>query len=154
MKSFNISLSKVQKSTRQQITQSPAILISIVNPGFDNPYDETEDGSKFKHGYVRVYNFTVADLLDDDVNNPQYNMRFNDDQAARMIEIINRAASEQLDIVVHCHMGISRSAAVTSVTPVYGYSVQTNTSCANSSIRRRLMEVIYDHNTSKKRGLS
>lgn len=113
------------------------ILIRILNPGFEFP--ET------KHTFKDVHCFEMLDIDDD-----EFNICCTDLQAEQVAAILVKALADGQNVLVHCHVGVSRSGAVVDAGLALGFRELPRTfRTPNIHIKKRLFRALYDELSNK-----
>ena len=121
-----------------------AALISISEPG-ENVYLS----GKWDDILVLKFHDTDADANNGQnwsaLGKPKYWVKFDESQAKEIIDFMNRihVAEKRKDLIIHCHAGISRSAAVAKyvATQIVGVKFNHGYSLYNRHVFRTLMTV-------------
>lgn len=109
-----------------------AMLIQIMDPasGFPTP----------KHSFKEVHQFEFLDAEDAD-GYPE-EAKISDDQAAEIVQLLQRALDQRMNVLVHCHAGICRSGAVTEVASMMGFTPSERLRIPNLRVKHKLMKVL------------
>ncbi len=110
----NFSLDEV-KNGNHIILNNDAILIQICDPKTNFPI------SPYENSFVKVFKFSFLDT-----NFSVEPRAINDYQAEKIAEALNFAKKNNLNIIVHCHAGISRSGAIVEVGTLIGFEILKN----------------------------
>jgi len=107
-----------------------SMLIQIVDPGMEFPVAPVPV-------FTKIEQFEFSDVSDP--NDIIWDFRMSDRQAKRMAQVLIDARSNDMNVIVHCVAGISRSGAVVEVGLMMGFSGGTRTRIPNVHIKRELM---------------
>lgn len=112
----NISRSQIEKGDHWNKGQD-SVLIQIIDPGKRYPKPNSD--------FLEVFQFEIADFTDrwHDYNDPKV---FNSVQAAAIVKILANALDNKRNVTIHCNMGASRSAAVTTIGSFLGFQRRDN----------------------------
>jgi len=94
---------------------------------------------KFKFNQIERFEF--LDLEDTDTWCPEH-VKFSDEQAERMIEILQMALAKRMNVVVHCTAGVCRSGAVVEVATVMGFTDTEKWRSPNLRVKHKMMKVL------------
>lgn len=116
-----------------------AMLIQIADPAtfFPTP----------KHAFKEIHQFEFLDAEDGD-NFPEEAM-ISDEQAQELVNLLNKALENRMNVVVHCHAGICRSGAVVEVATMMGFTPSDRYRQPNLRVKHRMMKALgwtYDSN--------
>jgi predicted protein tyrosine phosphatase len=91
---------------------------------------------KYKDDFVAIHQFRFDDIEDDNGTAIQ------DDQAAQLVEILQRAQADGHNVIVHCHAGICRSGAVCEIGVMMGFDEPERHRIPNLLVKRKIMRVL------------
>jgi len=110
-----------------------AVLIQIVDPGTEFP--------KPKHkGWRRTYQFFFLDVDDTDHDKFYFEAAITNADAKGIAEALQWAWNNHSNVVVHCHMGVSRSGAVAEVGTIMGFRDVGKFRVPNLMVKKKVME--------------
>lgn len=109
-----------------------AMLIRIQDPA-------TEFG-KIKYPFKEVYEFEFLDAEDEDGFEDE--CKISDEQAKQIVELLQRAQNNAMNVVVHCHAGICRSGAVVEVATMMGFTPAERYRQPNLRVKGKMMKVL------------
>ena len=98
---------------------------------------------KYKNDFVAIHQFRFDDIED------ECGTSISDEQAATLVEILQKAQSDGHNIVCHCHAGICRSGAVAEVGVMMGFDEPERHRIPNLLVKRKMMRTLgwtYDEN--------
>lgn len=107
------------------------VLIQIVDPGYKFPIPKVE----FR--IVHQFEFLDAEVEDVDIINEA---KITMEQAAAIVAILTDAYKKDLNVTVHCHMGICRSGAVVEVAEAVGFDITNRFRLPNHMVKRYLLD--------------
>lgn len=109
-----------------------SMLIQIADPAtfFPEP----------KHKFKETYQFEFLDAEDGD-RFPDECM-IQDEQAAELVRLLQRAQENHMNVVVHCHAGICRSGAVVEVATMMGFTPSDRYRQPNLRVKHKMMKVL------------
>jgi rhodanese-related sulfurtransferase len=119
-----------------------SMLIQISDPPGDHP--------KPKYAFKEVYGFDFLDAEDADGFDEDF--KINDEQAAELVRLLQRALDNSMNVVVHCHAGICRSGAVVEVATMMGFTPTDRFRQPNLRVKHKMMKVLgwtYDQDEPK-----
>lgn len=111
-----------------------AILIQIADPATFFP--------KPKHNFSETWQFEFLDAEDSDIERYGVEPLFSDTQANAIIDILQYALENKMNIIVHCHAGICRSGAVVEVASMMGFDTTNRYRQPNLRVKHKLMKVL------------
>ena len=116
-----------------------AMLIQIADPAtfFPDPHYNFKEAHRFE-----FLDAEDADGFDED-------FKISDEQAAEIVELLQRALDTAMNVVVHCHAGICRSGAVVEVASMMGFTPTERLRIPNMRVKHKMMKVLgwtYDEN--------
>ena len=107
-----------------------AMLISICDPAGWRP--------EAKQQFKERHDFEFLDAEDDD-REPEES-KISDAQAEQIIELLQRALENRMNVVVHCTAGICRSGAVVEVGVMMGFNDCEKYRQPNLRVKHKLMK--------------
>lgn len=120
-------------SGRHQNPGGNSMLIQIMDPASEFP--------RTKHTFKEVHQFEFLDVERDDRVFEEC-WRISDDQAIEIVRLLNRALENDMNVIVHCHMGICRSGAVAEVGVMMGFRDTDTFRQPNLLVKHKLMRVL------------
>lgn len=112
-----------------------AMLIQIADPAtfFPEP----------KHTFKEIHKFEFLDAEDTDVERWGGDEFFiTDFQAAELVESLQYALANSMNVLVHCHAGICRSGAVVEVGSMMGFTPTERYRQPNLRVKHKMMKVL------------
>lgn len=101
-----------------------------------------------KHTFKETHRFEFLDIeADDQVFDEE--CRISDAQAAELVRLLQHAQANDMNVIVHCHMGICRSGAVTEVGVMMGFEDTKRYRQPNLLVKHLMMKALgwaYDEN--------
>ena len=128
----NISLADVRSGYHYDPGPN-AMLIQIVDPGVEFPKP------KYKQ-WRRIRQFFFLDVEDNEPDGALYSCAITNEDAKGIAEALQEAWNEGMNVVVHCHMGVSRSGAVAEVGVMMGFRDTEKFRVPNLMVKKKLME--------------
>ena len=108
------------------------MLIQIADPDMDFP----EPAHAFKERHF----FKFLDIEEGDEGVDLYGIK--DEDAKNLVELLQRALSSRMNVVVHCTAGVCRSGAVTEVGVMMGFSDTERFRQPNLLVKKKMMKVL------------
>ncbi len=125
----NVSFIDIINGHHIDVRPGKSLLIQIVDGGLEFPTPK-------KH-FDRIEQFVFYDVED---NDPLYlEGGFTKQQAAKMAAVLVEARDNDLDVIVHCVAGVSRSGAVVEVATMIGFPDPGTYRIPNATIKTMLM---------------
>lgn len=112
---------------------SNGMLIQIVDPACVPPTPV--------HQFRQVHVFEFLDLEDAD-ESMEEDWKISDAQAAELVRLLQHALAEDMNVVVHCTMGVCRSGAVVDVACALGFDDPTTYRAPNLRVKNKMMKVL------------
>ena len=128
----NISLADVRSGYHYDPGPN-AMLIQIVDPGVEFPKP------KYKQ-WRRIRQFFFLDVEDNEPDGCLYDAAITNEDAKGIAAALQEAWNENMNVVVHCHMGVSRSGAVAEVGVMMGFRDTEKLRIPNLMVKKKLME--------------
>lgn len=116
---------------------SESMLIQIIDPPIEG---YTANFPIPKHTFKEVHQFRFLDVEKDNPVHEQYGIT--DNQAEQIVGLLQRGLAENLNIVVHCHVGVCRSGAVAEIGVMMGFEDMGNYRIPNLLVKGKLMSVL------------
>ena len=120
-----------------------AMLIQIADPAtfFPDP----------KKPFKEIYQFEFLDIEDPDVKNDPAMGEFaiTDEQAQQLVDLLQRALDNSMNVLVHCFAGVCRSGAVCEVGVMMGFDDTEVFRSPNLLVKHKMMKYLgwtYDEN--------
>ena len=134
----NVSLGDIPQGKHIRVGEN-SMLIQIVDPAMEFPTPLY----KFKE----VHQFEFLDLEKDDKFGEEF--KVTDEQAAKLVQLLQHALDNRMDVVVHCVAGVCRSGAVCEVGVMMGFDDTEVFRSPNLLVKHKMMKVLgwtYDEN--------
>lgn len=134
----NIALADVAKGHHFDAGPN-SMLIQIVDPAMEFPVPLY----KFKE----THQFEFLDLEHDDKFGEEF--KITDEQAEKLVRLLEHAKSNRMNVVVHCVAGVCRSGAVCEVGVMMGFDDTEAFRSPNLMVKHKMMQVLgmsYDKN--------
>ena len=129
----NISLDDVRKGYHYDPGFN-SMLIQIVDPGTEFPTP--------KYQFRKVYQFYFLDVEDNEPDGCLYDAAITNADARGIAEALREALAEEMNVVVHCHMGVARSGAVAEVGVMIGFRDTEKFRIPNLMVKHKLMHYL------------
>ena len=143
----NIALVDVSKGHHIRVGEN-SMLIQIVDPAMEFPVP--------KHQFKEVHKFEFLDIEEDGLTNngngswtDMSEFAITQEQADKLVELLQHALANRMDVVVHCHAGVCRSGAVCEVGVMLGFDDTEAFRAPNLLVKHRMMKALgwgYDEN--------
>jgi hypothetical protein len=109
------------------------MLIQICNPPGDFPTP--------KHSFQEVHQFQFLDVEETDYVDDE-EMRCSPEQAAQLVALLQRALTQQWNVLVHCYAGVCRSGAVVEVGVMLGFHDLKLNRSPNLLVKHRMLDAL------------
>lgn len=109
-----------------------AMLIQIVDPDMEFP--------KPKHKFKEIRQFNFLDVEADDTW--AEDRKITDDQAVSLVNALQYALDNQMNVIVHCIVGACRSGAVCEVGVMMGFKDKKFYRNPNLLVKHKMMKVL------------
>jgi hypothetical protein len=116
-----------------------SMLIQIVDPAMEFPTP--------RHQFRETHQFEFLDLEQDDKWGDDF--KVTDEQAERLVRLLEHAMEQRMNVVVHCVAGVCRSGAVCEVGVMMGFRDTEVFRSPNLMVKHKMMKVLgwtYDEN--------
>lgn len=128
----NVSAADISKGFHYNAGEN-SMLISIVDPASFRPTPQY----KFKE----IHNFEFLDVEEaDEVDDEE--VRCSHGQAKELVRLLQHAKDNNMNVIVHCHMGICRSGAVAAVGVMMGFNDVGSYRIPNLLVKHRMMAAL------------
>ena len=100
-----------------------------------------------KYDFKEVHYFEFLDAEDADGFPDE--VKITDEQAQTIVDLLQKALDNNMNVMVHCHAGICRSGAVTEVGKMMGFTPTDRFRMPNLRVKHKMMKVLgwtYDSN--------
>jgi predicted protein tyrosine phosphatase len=128
----NISLADVRSGYHYDPGPN-AMLIQIVDPGVEFPKPKHKE-------WRRIRQFFFLDVEDNEPDGALYSCAITNEDAKGIAEALREAWEGNMNVVVHCHMGVARSGAVAEVGTMMGFRDVGKFRIPNLMVKKKLME--------------
>jgi predicted protein tyrosine phosphatase len=129
----NIPLENVAKGQHHDCgPNSMLIQISDHDMAFPTP----------KYTFKEVHQFKFLDAEDTDVAEYGEEPLISDAQAEAILQLLQRALADNINIVVHCHAGLCRSGAVVEIGVMMGFRDTEKFRSPNLRVKHKLMKLL------------
>jgi predicted protein tyrosine phosphatase len=133
----NVSLSDAQKGLHIDAGIN-SMMIQIVDPDMEFPVP--------KYNFKEVHQFKFLDIEEDGMTNfgdgemvDVSELAIKDQDAKKLVELLQHALDQRMNVVVHCHAGICRSGAVAEVGVMMGFSDAEAYRMPNLLVKHKMM---------------
>lgn len=127
----NVSLGDIPKGHHVAVGEN-AMLIQIVDPGMEFPIP--------LHKFKEVHQFQFLDLERDDKFGEEF--KVTDEQAQQLVDLLQYALGNRMDVIVHCVAGVCRSGAVCEVGVMMGFQDTEAFRSPNLMVKHKMMKVL------------
>lgn len=134
----NVAMADIPKGHHVAVGEN-SMLIQIVDPAMEFPTP--------RHKFKEVHQFEFLDLEQDDKWGEEF--KVTDKQAEQLVQLLQRALDNRMDVVVHCVAGVCRSGAVCEVGVMMGFRDTEIFRSPNLMVKHKMMRVLgwtYDQN--------
>lgn len=135
----NVSMSDVRQGHHINCGEN-SMLIQIVDPAHEFPTP--------LHKFREVHQFEFLDI--EDRNCPSFGeFAITEGQAQKLVDLLQHALDNRMNVVVHCHAGICRSGAVCEVGVMMGFRDAESFRSPNLLVKHSMMRCLnwtYDSN--------
>ena len=128
----NIGIDEVRKGYHYDPGPN-SMLIQIVDPGTEFPKPKHKE-------WRRIRQFFFLDVEDNEKDGVLYSCAITNEDAKGIAAALQEAWNEGMNVVVHCHMGVSRSGAVAEVGTIMGFRDVGKFRVPNLMVKKKLME--------------
>ena len=135
----NVSLSDVKKGHHIDAGIN-SMLIQIVDPGMEFPVPA--------YNFKEIHQFEFLDVEETD-QVLEEEMRCSQEQADKLVALLQRAFENRMNVVVHCVAGVCRSGAVCEVGVMMGFRDTEVFRSPNLLVKHKMMKCLgwtYDEN--------
>ena len=125
-----------------------SMLIQIVDPDmeFPVPIKQFKETHQFK--FLDIESDGMTNLGDGEMVDMSWGM-ITDEDAAKLVALLQHALDKHMNVVVHCHAGVCRSGAVAEVGVMMGFRDAEAFRSPNLLVKHKMMKVLgwtYDEN--------
>ena len=134
----NVSFGDIPKG-RHHNTGENSMLIQIVDPDMEFPVP--------MHKFKETYQFKFLDLEGHDAYG--HDLKVSDEQADSLVQVLQHALANRMNVVVHCVAGVCRSGAVCEVGVMMGFDDCEGFRSPNLLVKHKMMKHLgwtYDEN--------
>ena len=128
----NIALSDIQKGFHIDPGIN-SMLIQIVDPAMEFPTP--------KYQFKETHRFEFLDLEKDDLPSAE-EFKITDEQAQRLVELLQHAKDNRMNVIVHCVAGVCRSGAVCEVGVMMGFDDTEVFRSPNLLVKHKMMKAL------------
>jgi rhodanese-related sulfurtransferase len=127
----NVSWDDVKNGWHSDMGEN-AMLIQIADPAtfFPTP----------KKSFKEVHQFEFLDAEDGDAFDEDF--KISDEQAKEIVDLLEKALYNSMNVLVHCHAGICRSGAVVEVGSMMGFTPTDRYRQPNLRVKHKMMKVL------------
>lgn len=124
----NVGISDI-KSARHFDAGENSMLIQIVDPAYEFPTPLKQ--------FKEVHQFEFLDIEEHD-----HEFACTQEQADRLVQLLQHALDHRMNVVVHCHAGVCRSGAVCEVGVMLGFNDTEVFRSPNLLVKHRMMRAL------------
>jgi predicted protein tyrosine phosphatase len=136
----NVALSDIPKG--RHIDAGPnSMLIQIVDPAMEFPVPS--------YNFKEIYKFEFLDVEDDGMVNfgdgklvDMSQFAITNEQAVQLVQLLQRAMQNKMNVVVHCHAGVCRSGAVAEIGVMMGFRDAEAFRSPNLLVKHKMMKAL------------
>ena len=135
----NVALSDIKKGFHINPGDN-AMLIQIVDPAMEFPTP--------LYNFKLTAQFEFLDLEKDDMPSAD-EFKITDDQAKRLVDLLQHAHANRMNVIVHCVAGVCRSGAVCEIGVMMGFQDTEVFRSPNLLVKHKMMKYLgwtYDEN--------
>ena len=138
----NVSYADIQRGHHYDAGEN-SMLIQINDPEWGSDVPQI----KFplpKMGFKEIHRFRFLDADDRDEPEGPWNPEWliSDEDANELVQLLQKALDNRMNVIVHCHAGICRSGAVTEVGVIMGFDDTDTFRQPNLMVKRKMMQVL------------
>ena len=123
-----------------------SMLIQIVDPPGDFP-------TPFHH-FKEVHQFQFLDIEEKDFALDEA-MRCSQEQANDLVQLLQHALENRMNVVVHCHAGVCRSGAVCEIGVMLGFADTEVFRAPNLLVKHRMMKALgWDYDSKERHSIN
>jgi hypothetical protein len=128
----NVSLSDIRQG-RHHDAGVNSMLIQIVDPDMEFPTP--------MHTFKETHQFKFLDIEEKDFASDE-TMRCSQEQADELVQLLQHALENRMNVVVHCHAGVCRSGAVCEIGVMLGFNDCEGFRSPNLLVKHRMMRAL------------
>ena len=125
----NVSLGDIPKAKHHNAGEN-SMLIQIVDPDMTFPAP--------MHQFKETHQFKFLDLEGPDAYGNEF--KVTDEQAESLVQLLQHALANRMNVVVHCVAGVCRSGAVCEVGVMMGFNDTERFRSPNLLVKHRMMK--------------
>jgi rhodanese-related sulfurtransferase len=117
------------------------MLIQIVDPAMEFPVPS--------YNFKEIYKFEFLDVEDDGMVNfgdgklvDMSQFAITNEQAVQLVQLLQRAMQNKMNVVVHCHAGVCRSGAVAEIGVMMGFRDAEAFRSPNLLVKHKMMKAL------------
>ena len=128
----NVALVDIPKGRHHNAGEN-SMLIQIVDPDmeFPTPIHKFKETHQFEFLDIEANDYTIDEAF-----------RCSDEQAQRLVELLQHALLNRMNVVVHCHAGVCRSGAVCEIGVMMGFDDCEGFRSPNLLVKHKMMRVL------------
>jgi len=128
----NVALVDIPRGRHHNAGEN-SMLIQIVDPCMEFPVP--------MHKFKETHQFEFLDIEANDYTIDEA-FRCSDEQAQRLVELLQHALLNRMNVVVHCHAGVCRSGAVCEIGVMMGFDDCEAFRSPNLLVKHKMMRVL------------
>jgi predicted protein tyrosine phosphatase len=136
----NVALSDIPKGRHHNVGEN-SMLIQIVDPAMEFPTP--------KHQFKETHQFEFLDIEEDGMTNmgdgkmvDMSEFAITNEQAQRLVQLLQHALENRMNVVVQCVAGVCRSGAVCEVGVMMGFDDTEAFRSPNLLVKHKMMKVL------------
>lgn len=134
----NVALVDIPRGKHIRVGEN-AMLIQIVDPAMEFPAP--------LYTFKEIHQFEFLDIEEDGMTNngdgtwtDMSEFAVTQEQADKLVELLQHALKNRMDVVVHCHAGVCRSGAVCEVGVMMGFDDAEAFRAPNLLVKHKMMK--------------
>jgi predicted protein tyrosine phosphatase len=128
----NVSLADIRKGHHIEAGIN-SMLIQIVDPDMEFP----QPANQFRE--THQFKFLDLEQSDETINDK---WKIQDEDAVKLVALLQHALDSHMNVVVHCHAGVCRSGAVAEVGVMLGFRDAEAFRSPNLLVKHKMMKVL------------
>lgn len=130
----NIAAMDVHTGNHKKVTGNSMLIQIMDNDVIEWPFP-------WDNIFKEIHQFKFLDV-EEHMHVYDETMRISDEQAKELVNLLQKALANDMDVIVHCHVGVCRSGAVCEIGVMMGFEDTKKFRAPNLLVKKKMMQAL------------